>query len=82
MSLCALNINRDIYQKHFKSESDVYHQKIGYSFPHYVLENDKKKAQKIYSRIIRRQNLKYGGINKRVWVSKNRRTEKTIYGCP
>jgi hypothetical protein len=46
MSLCALNINREIYQKNFKSESDVYHQKIGYSIPQYVLENDKKKHKR------------------------------------
>ena len=25
MSLCALNINKEIYNKNFKSESDVYH---------------------------------------------------------
>ena len=46
MSLCALNINKEIYHKNFKSESDVYHQKVGYFFPHYVLENEKRKHKR------------------------------------
>lgn len=36
MALCTLHLNKQLYEENNTSQSDLYHQKIGYSLPHYV----------------------------------------------
>lgn len=33
MALCAINLNKELFQQNDKSESDVYHQQLGYDNP-------------------------------------------------
>ena len=36
MGLCALEANKDIYDKNCQAQSELYEEKLGYGLPHYV----------------------------------------------
>ena len=46
MSLCALNLNKDLYAKNLKSQSDVFHEKLGYQPPHYVRQSENQRHKR------------------------------------
>tara|TARA_B110001450_G_scaffold221715_1_gene217894 strand:- start:195 stop:470 length:276 start_codon:yes stop_codon:yes gene_type:complete len=48
MSLCTLNINKNLYQQSEEtaSHSEVYHQKLGYQIPTYVKSSESMKHKR------------------------------------
>lgn len=46
MGLCSLNLNKQLYEENNTSQSDLYHQKIGYSLPHYVRQSQNQKHKR------------------------------------
>ena len=43
MGICALEINKKLWNKQSGRQSEVYHKKLGYPIPHYVKQHAKQK---------------------------------------